>query len=408
VRVLYVNPAAGLGGAELILLDLLASLPKALAGVEQHLVLAAEGPLGARARALGVEVHERPMPRALAELGDSALRGQGRATKMLGLALRGAHASLATTRYTRRLARLIRDLRPSLVHSNGIKSHLLIRLAQVRDIPVSWHVHDFWSTRPLVAKALGWASRRTAVAIAISQAVAQDARTVLAGTPVEVVYNGIDLDRYMPGPADLDRLDELASLAPAPAGTVRVGLVATYARWKGHDLFLEAAARIVREHPDASIRFYLIGGPIYETQGSQFSEAELRSLAASRGVDSRVGFIPFQQDTEAIYRSLDLVVHASTQPEPFGRTIAEAMACARPVVVASAGGAAELFNEGVEALGFRPGDAGGLAQAVWGLVQDEPRRNRMAQAARRTAEERFSRERLGREVADVFRRYARK
>src|SRR5262249_14978265 len=69
------------------------------------------------------------------------------------------------------------------------------------------------------------------------------------------------------------------------------------------------------------------------------------------------GLVPFQEDTAAVYRALDVVVHASTQPEPFGLTIAEAMSCSRPVVVARAGGAAGLFSRGPHALGGPPRDA---------------------------------------------------
>jgi glycosyltransferase involved in cell wall biosynthesis len=61
-------------------------------------------------------------------------------------------------------------------------------------------------------------------------------------------------------------LDALAGLPPAPAGVVRVGLVATFARWKGHITFLEALSRLPESLP---VRGYIIGGPVYETAGSR-------------------------------------------------------------------------------------------------------------------------------------------
>src|SRR5436305_624378 len=163
MRVVYVNPAAGLGGAELILLDLMASLPGAIPGVEQHLVVAAEGPLVARAEALGVAVSARPMPGALAQVGDSALKGSGKAGAALALAARGVPAGVATLRYAYGLRTLLRGLNPSWIHSNGIKSHLLVRLAGLRDVPVAWHIHDFLGSRPVAARALRWASRGATV-----------------------------------------------------------------------------------------------------------------------------------------------------------------------------------------------------------------------------------------------------
>src|SRR5262249_33454712 len=141
------------------------------------------------------------------------------------------------------------------------------------------------------------------------------------------------------------------------------------------------------------IRFYVIGGPIYQTRGSQLTEQQLRVWAS--GLHNQVGFIGFQTDTAPVYRALDIVVHASTRPEPFGLTVAEAMACGRATIVANAGGAAELFHHDDDAIGVPPGDVGALAQALDALVRDANLRESLGAAARRTAVARFDRRRLG-------------
>jgi glycosyltransferase involved in cell wall biosynthesis len=88
-----------------------------------------------------------------------------------------------------------------------------------------------------------------------------------------LIPNAIDTGKFAPGPpADLK---QFAGIPPAPADTVRVGLVATYARWKGHRVVLDAARRLMTTAPDLPVRWYLIGGPIYYT-GGQFSELELQ------------------------------------------------------------------------------------------------------------------------------------
>src|SRR5262249_35188003 len=145
----------------------------------------------------------------------------------------------------------------------------------------------------------------------------------------------IDLSRFGPGTAA--DLDQLARLPPAARGTVRVGLVATYARWKGHLTLLNAARRLAEIDPGLPIRWYIVGGPIYHT-AAQHSESELRAAAAERGMAQQIGFIPFQADPAGVYRGLDVVVHASTLPEPYGLTVAEAMACGRAVIVSIGGG----------------------------------------------------------------------
>jgi glycosyltransferase involved in cell wall biosynthesis len=183
--------------------------------------------------------------------------------------------------------------------------------------------------------------------------------------------------------------------------------VATYARWKGQDVFLEAAGRLLHRRPDLPLRFYVVGGPIYHTRGSQWSVAELRQQAGEPGRDGRVGFVPFQPDAAPVYRALDVVVHASTQPEPFGLAIAEAMACGRAVVVARAGGAAELFTHDHDAVGVRPGDAEELACVLESLAEGPLRRRRLGLNARTTAQGRFARARLGPEVLAAYRHFGR-
>jgi glycosyltransferase involved in cell wall biosynthesis len=402
MRLAFVNPTGQLGGAELSLLDLLASLRAAAPGAELHLLATADGPLIERAGALGVSCRVVPLPESVAGLGDSALRGRGKLGAALTLARRGMPAAWATRRYAGELRRGLEAIRPDLIHSNGIKAHLLLRLAAPPGVPVVWHVRDFLGSRPLMARALGWASRRACGGIAISKAVGQDAGVVLPRLPVRVVYNAIDVERFSPGPGDGPSLDGQAGLAPPPECTARVGMVATYARWKGQDLFLKAIAALPR---DLAARFYIIGGPIYQTKGSQYSVGELRDLAGSLGVSERVAFVPFQGDTASVYRALDVVVHASTLPEPFGRTIIEAMACGRPVCVPRAGGAAELFREGEDAVGFAPGDPEALAEAILGLIRNPARRATIGEAARASARARFSRERLGPEVLAAYRAF---
>jgi glycosyltransferase involved in cell wall biosynthesis len=180
-----------------------------------------------------------------------------------------------------------------------------------------------------------------------------------------------------------------------------VGLVATFGRWKGHQTFLDAVVRLTRN--PVGVRAYVIGAPIYATAGSQLSVGQLRQALCARHLVSCVGLTGFIDDMPAALRSLDVVVHASTQPEPFGMVIAEAMACGRALVVSRAGGALELFDDGIEALGHAPGDAGELADALAKLLADPLLRQRLGQAARARAEREFDRRRLAATLVPLYR-----
>jgi glycosyltransferase involved in cell wall biosynthesis len=407
LRLVYINPTGALGGAERCLLDVLASIRAARPDWSLRLVVGDDGLFRSAAADLGVRADVLPMPTALAKVGDSGLsRGsvRGRINALAALAARGPGASSASAVYLKRLGRLLRLERPDVVQTNGMKSHVLGAWAAPRGVPVLWQLQDFVGVRPVMARLLRWSSWNRVRVVAASKAVAADARRVLGPkVPVETVYSAIDLSRFAPspGPADGTRLDALAGLPLAEEGTVRVGLVATYAHWKGHGVFLDAAARVSRDLP---IRFYIVGGPIYRSAGSQVSLDELQARASTLGLDSgnRLGFIGHQDDPADVFRALDVVVHASTQPEPFGRVIVEGMACGKAVIASQAGGGAELFEDGVTALGTPPGDADALAQAIARLAADPMLRQRLGAAGREAAVARFDRSRLAEEWGRVY------
>jgi len=407
VRILFVNPVGILGGAERSLLDLIVSMRAAYPSWDLSVALMADGPFVEAVESLGVRVHSIPMPHALAELGDSMLAGTGGVASRLGLLARTARAGLGLRGYLRRFRSLAERERPDLIHSNGNKSHLVTSLAAAGGAPVLWHVRDFLGSRRLMARALRWARKGAAGSIAISGAVRRDIEATFPGLPVDVVYNGVDVDIFAPAPGDGTKLDALAGLRPAGQGVVRVGLVGTYAIWKGHMLFLDAAARAIERLSGDRVRFYVVGGAVYSTRGSQVAEADLRARAAALGIAEHVGFVGFQREVADSYRDLDIVAHASIQPEPFGRTIVEAMACGRAVIVSRSGGAAELFTHGHDAVGVSPGSVEELASAVVSLATNPGERRRLGEEARRTAVTRFSRARLGPEVGRIYERLLR-
>jgi glycosyltransferase involved in cell wall biosynthesis len=390
VRIVYLNPCGKLGGAETSLWELLRSVRAAEPDWELWLVLGEDGPLAQIARDLGVKVVLLPFPPLLGRLGDT---GRWKAAWSL------LKAAEATRRYARNLGRLLREARPDLVHTNGFKMHILAARVCPRATPLVWHIHDYVSSRRLMNRLLRLFQGACTAAIVNSKSVAEDLRGVLMHQRIVPIYNAIDLQRFSPGGKQLD-LDALAGLAPALPGTIRVGLVGTFARWKGHQVFLEAVGRL---SPEVQVRGYIIGGPIYQTDGSQWSQAELAQLADRLELVGRLGFTGFIQDVAPAMRSLDIVVHASTMPEPFGMVIIEAMACGKAVIASQAGGAAELFVDGEDALGHPPGDAEVLGQQIQRLAGDPGLRHRLGQAGRRKAERLYQGKRLANEVTSLYR-----
>jgi len=401
MKIVFLNPVGQLGGAERSLIEMIAALRASRPDWSLHTILGDDGPLSAKLVEVGATVSVLPFPPRLQRAGDfaddAAARGaSARISRTAGLGAGGVAAAV----YIPRLASALRRLAPDVTHSNGHKMHIAGAWAAPRSSRLIWHMRDFVSERPMMSRLLRAYGSKCSAAIANSQSVADDVRkTCGARPPVFVLHNAVDLNRFTPcGPAL--NLDQIAQVAPtANSSMVRIGMVATTARWKGHEVFLRALSMLPRELP---VRGYVIGGPLYRTAGSQYQLSELRAYADGLGLNGNVAFTGFVEDTAAAIRALDIVVHASTRPEPFGRTIAEGMACAKPVVVSSAGGAAEIVEDGVDACCFPPGEAGALANLLSSLVSDESRRRKIGEAGRKSAEERFGRARLADGLLSIY------
>lgn len=394
MRISFLNPSGELGGAETALLDLLLSLRAARPQWTITLVASAEGPLLARAAELKVPVIPLIFPPSLARLGEWGRRSRASARVRLGAEI-GA-AAVPTVRYASRLKRVLAEIDPDIVHTNGLKMHLLGARVHSPGARVVWHLHDYPAARPLTAKLLLREAHRCAAILANSDSVAAQARQMFGSSPrVHTLYNSVDLARFCPRGPMLD-LDALAQVAPGPPGTLRVGLVATFARWKGHDVFLDAVSRMRARH---RVRAYVIGAPIYTTSGSQFSMNELKQLARARGIEDTVVFTGRVNDVAPALRRLDIVVHASVEREPFGMVIAEAMACGKPLVVSGEGGAAEIADG---ALFHTAGNAQELAERIDQLVADAELRASLGRRGRDTAARLFSHQRLADTLIPVY------
>lgn len=396
MSIVFLSPTGQTGGAEAALHELLAGLRESHPSWSLRLIVASDGPLVARVEALGVPVQILPFPVSLARLGDWGLgRGWWRRLAFLG---RCACTAVPALGYLRRLRGLLRAQAPEVIHTNGLKMHVLGAWARPHGSAVLWHLHDYIGRRQFSARLLRRYADRCSAVVANSGSVADDARQVCGSAmPIHRVWNAVDLERFSPSGPRAD-LDALSGRVPAQ-GVLRVGLVATFARWKGHETFVRALAMLPASLP---VRGYIVGGPLYETSGSQTSIEELRALVTSLGLESRVGFTGFVEDSASAIRALDIVVHASTDPEPFGLVIAEAMACGKPVVASRAGGAVEFTEPGVNTLAHEPGDVSALARCIADLVRDADLRDRLGRAALITARQRFARSRMADELAPIY------
>ena len=390
--VLYLTTSGQVGGAERCLLSLATSLDRARFSPE--VLIGSPGPLLAMLAAESIPAEVVPLPPALRRLSRTH-PNPGFASKLPPL----WQAPL----YLQRLARAGARRHPALIHSNGVKMHYLSALLQRRwGAPLLWHLHDFPAgpgKEPWSSRLLRHLSGRVALAVANSAAVAQAhaARYPLLAPRMRVIPNGVAIERLQAG----DGIGMRARWQLPPQALV-IGMVAIFAPWKGQEVFLRAARRVLELAP--ATRFVLVGDDIYDTTGHGGRRQELEALARALGLSDAVRFPGFVGgEIASAYAALDVMVHASTAPEPFGRTAIEAMAAGVPVIAAAAGGMLEVVEPEVSGLLTPPGDEAALAQAMLALATDPERRRRLAEGGRRRVRERFSEAVVGRQIEAAYR-----
>jgi glycosyltransferase involved in cell wall biosynthesis len=365
--VLYIDHTSELGGAERSLLDLLARLDRTR--IEPLLVTSPAGPLVERARALGIEV-------VLLDLDETALtlsREEWSTHRMTFL-----WKARGFAREVWRLNRLIRTRGIDFVHTNTLKAHVLGSLvAWLARRPVVWHMRDLPSKR---GDARNLLDRLFKVVnpgiIAISQAVADDLSPPFAAR-TRVVYNGIDL-------AQFDARSQAPVAAAGEGEGPLIGTISHLIPWKGQDVFLYAAAQLLRRHPDA--RFLIVGDPIFQFRQER---ERLEGIVRFLGIGDRVSFAGHREDVPAVLASLDIFALPSLY-EPFGRVLIEAMAASCPIVASRAGGVPEIILDGETGVLVTPGDPQALSDALCAMLENPEMAKRLALAARARVSASFS------------------
>ena len=391
-RVLYLDHTAKLSGGEIALLRLLASTDRAQ--VHPIVLLAEEGPLVARLREDNVETHVIPLSGHVRNVRKDSLGPT---------AFRHALALPAFLIYAITVARFARRHNVQILHTNSLKADFYgIIAGRLTGIPVVWHVRDnidpSYLPLPAVHVFRFLAQHLPAYVIANSQST-RDTLFLKGARPSAVVPSGLDPRQVVihDGLAAQELLSGGAAEFGERTGPVRIGIVGRLAPWKGQHIFLEAAEKLTARGHDA--QFFLAGAPLF---GEDEYEAGLRRQAQAGEIADRVVFLGFRKDIAAVLGQLDILVHASTTPEPFGQVVIEGMAEGIPVVATRGGGVVEIITDGENGLLVPMGDAEALACALARLLDDPVEARRLGGAGYLHVRQHFTALQSARRVEKVY------
>jgi glycosyltransferase involved in cell wall biosynthesis len=363
MKILYVDQTGQLGGGELALLPWLIAN-----SADACVALFEDGPFRTLLEDRGVAVEVLTLSTL-----KKVRRESGIGPVLLALP--------AIVSLYRRLAKLAAGF--EVLYANSQKAFLVAALAKRRNQPLVWHLRDILTDQhfhPMLRKAVVFAGNRYAsVIIANSHATAES--FIAAGglrDKIWVVHDGIS-------PRPFDNIDPhaLEALGREVGSGIRpiIGVFGRLSPWKGQHILLEALSGIPHAH------VVLVGDALF---GETAYVETLRVRARQPDITGRVHFLGFRQDIPGLMKSMDLIVHTSTSPEPFGLVIVEAMLAGKPVIATRGGGAVEIVSDGTNGLLVSPGSVPELRAAIERLLGDRALANRLGQAGRSRAEEAFS------------------
>lgn len=157
-----------------------------------------------------------------------------------------------------------------------------------------------------------------------------------------VVWNFVDTESF--GPIDTVARAEQRDRHGVGTERILLGMVGNIKPWKGQHVVLEALA-LLPAHDRALLRCVFFGGTADRPEDKCY-RSRLDAYVAEHRLATCVDFRGFVENIHEIYPLLDVLVHASTEPEPFGRVLIEAMACGVPVVASDGGGPRDIVDHG--------------------------------------------------------------
>ncbi len=300
------------------------------------------------------------------------------------------------------ILRLLRRIRPAIVHTHSSKAGILARVAaHTARIPIVIHtIHGLPFHRNLsplsnaVFVSAEWAGAHCCDRlICVADAMTEQALEAGVGTPDQytTVYSGMEVDKFLQ--AEEHRRSARRDLGLAPDDVV-IGKIARLFPLKGHQYVLQAAPSVLARCPHA--RFLFIGDGILRDK--------LESQARELGIRDRIifaGLVDTSRIPEMI-GAMDILVHASLR-EGLPRAIVQALLGGRPVVSYDIDGAPEVVLDGITGHLVPPRSSEKLASALIDLVEHPTRGQQMGREGQRRFTDQFRASTMVRDIKAIYR-----
>ncbi len=297
-----------------------------------------------------------------------------------------------------RLASLIQQTAPALVHANSVSmSRLSGPVTRELHVPSIGHLRDIVGVSRQALADLEAHGRLLAVSAATRQWYLAAGMTA---SKIDVLYNGVDVETFCSRPRQGYVHRELEITRDCRL----IGTIGQIGVRKGTDLFVAAAGEVARL--DSNVHFLIIGRRYSQKAEALEFERALHDQVATGVLAGRLHFLGVRTDVPCLLSELTLYVHAARQ-EPLGRVLLEAGAAETAIVATDVGGTREIYPHELVAAEVVPaGSSDAIACAMCELLSDETKRLRLGQCARRRVSATFGAERATRGLAAHYQQIA--
>lgn len=279
-----------------------------------------------------------------------------------------------------RLAEVVKTHSVDLIHARSrAPAWSAERASELTSVPFLTTFHGVYGLGPMGAKkSYNAVMTRGARVIAVSEFIKTHMVEHYAPVAdhIRLIPRGVDLSKFDADVVSPERMIALSNAWRLPDGGTVLMLPGRLSGWKGHSLLLDALLIFKRDGKLPPLTRCLFVG-----EGASL-EDDLRDEIEAKDLSDVVHLVGHCADMPAAYMVTDLVISASTKPEAFGRTVAEAAAMSRPVIAPDHGAAPEIIVPGVTGWLFTASDPVSLAAKIeTALNADQDTKTKMAEAA---------------------------
>jgi len=365
LKVLIIDPAHFVGGAELFTIDLVNYIQSNFSNIQIDIVF--NGNLDyKKLLAPNIKVFAIDFPR---------------------LRRTGVRALFNLYTSVRAIRKIIKIGKYDIVHTNSVRAHITGSMAVSKcKTKLFWFMHDFTAPKILTRFFIFKPTGILCCSESVKKYVLKINKNIK--NKITVVPNGIDTQQIN------------KFIKPVNPQITNIGIIGRIDPWKGQHYFIRTADLLLNDYPN--LRFFVIGSPNHHDIKTIRYFSKLEALVKSLGREKEIILTGFKPNIWEEISKLDIIVHSSIEPEPFGRVIIEAMSMKKPVIATNLGGPQEIITSGENGLLIPPKNIVALAKAINLLLRTPELAVTMGQKAYETVQEKYSMKIVCDKVVDTW------